>query len=63
MTVLTDHICKKMNELNLIRCKKIPKTPGADWRDLPDEHVSLTLIHSGRKFLLNLHIILNAIFL
>ncbi|CAD5327804.1 unnamed protein product [Arabidopsis thaliana] len=42
MTVLTDHICKKMNELNLIRCKKIPKTPGADWQDLPDEHVNLS---------------------
>ncbi|KAF3571128.1 hypothetical protein F2Q69_00062789 [Brassica cretica] len=35
--VLTDHICKEMNELNLIRCKKIPKRPGADWRDLPEE--------------------------
>ncbi|KAG7543101.1 C-5 cytosine methyltransferase [Arabidopsis thaliana x Arabidopsis arenosa] len=42
MIVLTDHICKKMNELNLIRCKKIPKTPGADWRDLPDENVKLS---------------------
>ncbi|XP_020872430.1 DNA (cytosine-5)-methyltransferase 3 [Arabidopsis lyrata subsp. lyrata] len=40
--VLTDHICQKMNELNLIRCKKIPKTPGADWRDLPDENVKLS---------------------
>lgn len=25
MSILTDHISKKMNELNLIRCKKIPK--------------------------------------
>ncbi|XP_010472460.1 PREDICTED: DNA (cytosine-5)-methyltransferase 2-like [Camelina sativa] len=40
--VLTDHICKEMNELNLIRCKKIPKRPGADWRDLPDENVKLS---------------------
>lgn len=38
-TVLTDHISKEMNELNLIRCKKIPKRPGADWHDLPDEKV------------------------
>lgn len=38
--VLTDHISKEMNELNLIRCKRIPKRPGADWRDLPDEKVS-----------------------
>ncbi|OMP01120.1 hypothetical protein COLO4_12145 [Corchorus olitorius] len=37
MAVLTDHISKEMNELNLIRCQKIPKRPGADWQDLPDE--------------------------
>ncbi|KFK37543.1 dna methyltransferase 2 [Arabis alpina] len=39
---LTDHICKGMNELNLIRCKNIPKRPGADWRDLPDKKVILS---------------------
>lgn len=39
MMALTDHISKEMNELNLIRCQKIPKCPGADWRDLPDEKV------------------------
>lgn len=38
-SVLTDHISKEMNELNVIRCKKIPKRPGADWRDLPEEKV------------------------
>lgn len=43
MVVLTDHISKEMNELNLIRCQKIPKRPGADWRDLPDEKVKLNL--------------------
>jgi len=33
--VLTDHICKEMNELNLERCACIPKNvPGADWRVL-----------------------------
>ncbi|VVB07151.1 unnamed protein product [Arabis nemorensis] len=42
MISLTDHICKAMNELNLIRCKNIPKRPGADWRDLPDEKVTLS---------------------
>ncbi|WVZ14483.1 hypothetical protein V8G54_012049 [Vigna mungo] len=42
MVVLTDHISKEMNELNLIRCQKIPKTPGADWRDLPEEKVTLS---------------------
>ncbi|XP_059648301.1 DNA (cytosine-5)-methyltransferase 1A-like isoform X2 [Cornus florida] len=42
MLVLTDHISKEMNELNLIRCQRIPKRPGADWRDLPDEKVKLS---------------------
>ncbi|XP_059594765.1 DNA (cytosine-5)-methyltransferase 1 isoform X2 [Vitis vinifera] len=42
MMVLTDHISKEMNELNLIRCQKIPKQPGADWRSLPDEKVALS---------------------
>lgn len=37
--VLTDHISKEMNELNLVRCQRIPKRPGSDWRDLPDEKV------------------------
>ena len=33
--VLRDHICKQMNELNLERCRCIPKeVPGADWRCL-----------------------------
>ncbi|KAK1440400.1 hypothetical protein QVD17_06226 [Tagetes erecta] len=41
-SVLTDHISKEMNELNVIRCKKIPKRPGADWRDLPEEKVKLS---------------------
>ncbi|GFZ03206.1 methyltransferase 1 [Actinidia rufa] len=40
--VLTDHISKEMNELNLIRCQRIPKCPGSDWRDLPDEKVKLS---------------------
>lgn len=39
MDKLIDHISKEMNELNLIRCQRIPKRPGADWRDLPDEKV------------------------
>ncbi|XP_072988896.1 DNA (cytosine-5)-methyltransferase 1B-like isoform X2 [Typha latifolia] len=42
MIVLNDHISKEMNELNLIRCQKIPKHPGADWHDLPDEKVKLS---------------------
>ncbi|CAM0876888.1 unnamed protein product [Alopecurus aequalis] len=39
---LSDHISKEMNELNLIRCKHIPKRPGCDWHDLPDEKVKLS---------------------
>lgn len=42
MVTLTDHISKEMNELNVIRCQRIPKRPGADWRDLPDEKVKLS---------------------
>ena len=41
MVVLMDHISKEMNELNLIRCQKIPKQPGADWHSLPDEKVHM----------------------
>lgn len=44
MAVLTDHISKEMNELNLIRCQKIPKRPGSDWHDLPDEKVPTAVI-------------------
>ncbi|KAG6493708.1 hypothetical protein ZIOFF_048702 [Zingiber officinale] len=42
MSALNDHISKEMNELNLIRCQRVPKRPGADWRDLPDEKVKLS---------------------
>lgn len=36
-TLLTDHISKQMNELNLERCRCIPKNcPGADWRVLEE---------------------------
>lgn len=41
MSALNDHISKEMNELNLIRCQRVPKRPGADWRDLPDEKVTV----------------------
>ena len=41
MSILTDHISKKMNELNLIRCKKIPKRPGADWHAIKNGKVLL----------------------
>lgn len=50
--VLSDHISKEMNELNLIRCQKIPKRPGADWRDLPDEKVSFRYIVACKSYFL-----------
>ena len=35
--MLHDHISKMMNDLNLERCRNIPKnTPGADWRCLEE---------------------------
>ncbi|PUZ36567.1 hypothetical protein GQ55_9G048500 [Panicum hallii var. hallii] len=39
---LNDHISKEMNELNLIRCKHVPKRPGCDRHDLADEKVKLS---------------------
>ncbi|KAL3538480.1 hypothetical protein ACH5RR_001846 [Cinchona calisaya] len=42
MQDLNDHISKKMNELNLLRCRKIPKRPGSDWHDLPNKKVKLS---------------------
>ena len=36
-SVLLDHVCKTMTELNLERCKCIPvNMPGADWRALQE---------------------------
>ncbi|KAF8404027.1 hypothetical protein HHK36_008903 [Tetracentron sinense] len=37
-----DHISKELNELNRIRCRRIPKRPGADWQDLPAEKIILS---------------------
>ncbi|XP_058111632.1 DNA (cytosine-5)-methyltransferase 1B-like [Magnolia sinica] len=42
MLVLSDHISKEKNESNYIRCQRIPKHPGADWHDLPEEKVKLS---------------------
>jgi DNA (cytosine-5)-methyltransferase 1 len=36
MEFITDHICKKMNNLVVERMKRIPPEPGSDWRDLPN---------------------------
>ena len=45
--ILYDHIPKEMNELNYIRCQRIPKRPGADWRDLPEEKVRKIIYQSS----------------
>ncbi|VFQ88905.1 unnamed protein product [Cuscuta campestris] len=39
MTVLTDHVPRKLSELNLIHCQYL--STGADWRDLPKKKVQL----------------------
>ena len=33
---LVDHVSRQVDPLNEARLKHIPKTPGADWRDLPN---------------------------
>ncbi|XP_051177127.1 uncharacterized protein [Lolium perenne] len=40
--LLSDHISKEMNKLNLIKCNHIPKRPGCDCHDLLDEKVKLS---------------------
>ena len=39
MSIRIDHISKKMNELNLIRCQEVPKRPGADWHKIKNGKV------------------------
>jgi DNA (cytosine-5)-methyltransferase 1 len=52
---LNDHISKEMNELNLIRCKHVPKRPGCDRHDLADEKVTtLCSLAPGGSFVLPL---------
>lgn len=50
-TTLLDHISKEMNELNMERCRCIPKlTPGADWRvlqEIVEAHPERTLYKVG----------------
>ena len=41
MSILTDHISKKMNELNLIQCQEVPKRPGTDWHEIKNGKVLL----------------------
>lgn len=41
MATIKDHVCKQMNDLVVERIKRIPKVPGADWRDLPNIEIEL----------------------
>lgn len=40
--VVTNHIVKKFSPLVLARFERIPAWAGADWRDLPNEEITLT---------------------
>ena len=39
--IVVDHISKAVNDLCQERINRIPKTPGSDWRDLPNKYVPL----------------------
>ncbi len=42
LKVIRDHVCKDMKPLVLERIRYIPRTPGSDWRDLPNIQVQLS---------------------
>jgi len=39
--VLNDHYCRVVTALNQARIEHIPRTPGSDWRDLPNKRMML----------------------
>lgn len=39
--ILRDHICQPVNAIAEKRISLIPRTPGSDWRDLPNIAVEL----------------------
>lgn len=45
LTTITDHICKETPPLVLARIRLIPREPGSDWRDLPNERVKPLFKH------------------
>ena len=47
--LLTDHRCKRLGELMLMRCEAVPKRPGAGWLDLPQELKPKNLLRHGDK--------------
>ena len=56
MSILTDHISKKMNELNLIRCQAVPKRPGADWHEIKNGKVLLFKYCQSKEFAFDLNV-------
>ena len=56
MSILTDHISKKMNELNLIRCQEVPKRPGADWHEIKNGKVLLFKYCQSKEFSFDLNV-------
>ena len=53
MLILTDHVSKKMNELNLTRCQEVPELPGVDWHEIKNGKVlfSSNLVNQKNLFL------------
>jgi DNA (cytosine-5)-methyltransferase 1 len=37
-----DHICRELSPIEEARISRIPRQPGADWRDLPNISVLLS---------------------
>ena len=56
MSILTDHISKKMSELNLIRCQEVPKRPGADWHEIKNGKVLLFKYCQSKEFAFDLNV-------
>ncbi|XP_035299384.1 DNA (cytosine-5)-methyltransferase 1 isoform X5 [Cricetulus griseus] len=53
--ILRDHICKDMSPLVAARMKNIPRSPGSDWRDLPNIEVLLSDGVRTKKLRYNFH--------
>jgi DNA (cytosine-5)-methyltransferase 1 len=47
--VIYNHVTTKLGELQLARCKAVPKRPGAGWLDLPEELKPKNLLRHGDK--------------
>ena len=41
---LRDHICKEKDSLATKRMELVPKTPGSNWKDLPNDRVEVGIV-------------------